>query len=482
MSPSAVFKRLAIVLVVLGALLPGFILAQSFDCAKATTTVEQAICRDPKLAALDAALAKAYHRAQAADPAQREALLANQRRWIVLRDHRCLGRPPGGGAELNACLADAYEARITDLNAHLDPAPKGAVERCQTLADRYRSLAAANVGKAPMATLTATPEARVNATRIESGLLMPIGSLRDWGAEQDPPVFITPALIDAVLGDTAGAMEGITVARLPGSHFYAAGSVQGTMHCYALTYFHVHEGRTVVAAPPPGFVSDDGTDGCLVARYFGQIDETPVMIDDDYLQDPALSSTLTVATWGADDFLGSCTVDFKYAAKITDETLNGWEQSCTGSDCEAWRTAARELVGEVQADPAAARRRHEAALTGPQRAQFEAMLAAWRAADEAGAAPGDRSPENLLLDSEPLALPFVFKGRVYLARLGHQTIGWRTFGDWGVRFGEIVDAAVVDRATFAFGMKKADLTSAEVRPLRPLAELRPRAARAPVER
>ena len=474
--------RRALLLTVLGALLASAAAAQSFDCAKATTTVEQAVCKDPKLAALDVTLAQAYHRAQAADPGQRDALLANQRQWIAARDHRCLGRPPGGGAELNDCLADAYGARIADLNTHVDPAPNGAVERCRTLVERYRPIATANAGKAPVAALVATPEAHVAATRIESGLLMPIGALRDWGADQNPPVFVTPALIDAVLGDTGGAGEGITVAQLPGSHFYAAGSVQGTMHCYALTYFHVHDGRTVVTTPPPGFVSDDGTDGCLVARYFGRIDDTPVLIDDDYLQDSHLSSTLTVATWGVDDFLGSCTVDFTYAPRITEETLNGWEQSCTGADCEAWKRAAFDLIAEVQADPTTARHRHEAGLTGAQRTQFDSMMAAWHAAGGAESASTDRSPENLLLDSEPLALPFVFKGRVYLARVGHETIGWRTFADWGARFSEIVDAAVVDRATFAFGMKKAELKSAEVRPLRPLAELRPRAGAAPVER
>ena len=46
----SVNPRGALVLTVLGALLASAAAAQSFDCAKANTTVEQAVCKDPKLA------------------------------------------------------------------------------------------------------------------------------------------------------------------------------------------------------------------------------------------------------------------------------------------------------------------------------------------------------------------------------------------------------------------------------------------------
>lgn len=59
----------------------------SFDCAKARTGAEKAICASPQLAALDASIAKRYDEARKSlDAATAEALLGDQRYFAKVRD------------------------------------------------------------------------------------------------------------------------------------------------------------------------------------------------------------------------------------------------------------------------------------------------------------------------------------------------------------------------------------------------------------
>lgn len=59
----------------------------SFDCANARTGAEKAICADPKLAALDASIAKRYNEARKSlDSITAEALLRDQRYFTKVRD------------------------------------------------------------------------------------------------------------------------------------------------------------------------------------------------------------------------------------------------------------------------------------------------------------------------------------------------------------------------------------------------------------
>ena len=62
----------------------------SFDCAKAATAIEKAICADPALSQLDADIAAAYGAAAASlDEAMRARLKRSQREWL---SHRETGR------------------------------------------------------------------------------------------------------------------------------------------------------------------------------------------------------------------------------------------------------------------------------------------------------------------------------------------------------------------------------------------------------
>ena len=94
--------------------------AQSFDCARARTAVETAICADASLKAQDVQLAQAYARLLAAtqlrDPEKAAQLREEQRRWVQDRERSCAaqGEAP---ARLAACLTALYRPRSAALVA-----------------------------------------------------------------------------------------------------------------------------------------------------------------------------------------------------------------------------------------------------------------------------------------------------------------------------------------------------------------------------
>lgn len=78
----------------------------SFDCSKASSSVEQMICADTELARLDSATADAFKAARAgsADPGSMSADQGHWRREV--RD----------ACEDSSCVGDAYRARLAELN------------------------------------------------------------------------------------------------------------------------------------------------------------------------------------------------------------------------------------------------------------------------------------------------------------------------------------------------------------------------------
>lgn len=98
---------LAAALLALGLAAPAA--AASFDCAKARTPVEKAICSDAELSAQDERLAQAYREALARSP-QPEAVRLWQRHWLA-----------GARAECEAdvaCLRRTLAAQASELQAH----------------------------------------------------------------------------------------------------------------------------------------------------------------------------------------------------------------------------------------------------------------------------------------------------------------------------------------------------------------------------
>lgn len=87
----------------------------SYDCAKAESEVEQAICHVESIASPDRELAAVYRSllAQMSAP-ERDALRSEQRQWLVERDRLCT--PYKGWV---SCLSDFYQKRTDSLRKRL---------------------------------------------------------------------------------------------------------------------------------------------------------------------------------------------------------------------------------------------------------------------------------------------------------------------------------------------------------------------------
>lgn len=82
----------------------------SFDCSKASTPVEKAICRDAELASLDRELSQLYRKAL---KTQGEGIKETQRAWIIERDKKCEGK---NNEEITKILKELYKSRIRELS------------------------------------------------------------------------------------------------------------------------------------------------------------------------------------------------------------------------------------------------------------------------------------------------------------------------------------------------------------------------------
>ena len=89
--------------------------AYAFDCKRAASDSEKAICADPAALAVDADLGKAFETLRAAaDPKQRAGLVASEVAWLRRRDGDCSDQK---GAALGACLATQSRARLAFLTS-----------------------------------------------------------------------------------------------------------------------------------------------------------------------------------------------------------------------------------------------------------------------------------------------------------------------------------------------------------------------------
>jgi uncharacterized protein YecT (DUF1311 family) len=91
----------------------------SYDCAKAGSETENAICHVKELADLDLELGSLYRSALATlTAAERSTLRAEQREWIAKRDRECPIYKGWVG-----CLSACYEKRIDELKKRYAAAP-----------------------------------------------------------------------------------------------------------------------------------------------------------------------------------------------------------------------------------------------------------------------------------------------------------------------------------------------------------------------
>lgn len=456
--------------------------AQSFDCKKATTPVEKLICATPDLQTLDSSLDDKVQRALNASLAERAKLLAEERRWLSERDKKCAVSAgtlaPEQRARSEACLAEAYRARIAAVERLIEaqeaarPADKAL---CQRIVDSYQRIIAADPkaffgdrttnppsAENPFTLLARTPGSGVERTPAVGEVAEPSAAKLDgWAKSQKPPFRIPDKVKEAMLEDTFSTL---IFERAAGTNFYAASTTQGTAHCIVATYFEVKDGVALRAGTPPW---GDG-DSCGVEQFFGTVDGRTVAIEDiDNLYRPSISDRLTVMAWEKGFFRAPCTIDFEYEPAFADsenENAESPEEKCESPACLALKAAARALVEDVQRHPLEARRSAIDRLTAAQRASFEAMekLAPKDPYGDPPTPEQAADPASYREDG-PLRAPLLQDGEVYLASVGHVTMGWRDFADWSVKLARLDNGRLKPIGVVYVAMAPARLRKATVR-------------------
>jgi uncharacterized protein YecT (DUF1311 family) len=103
---------------------PAQVSQPSFNCARATTVVERAICGDAELGRLDRQMANRFAAVRVAlDPATRATLLEDQRQYLWVRDEQYRTIP---ARERVASLREDIRARIDFLEA-IETRPRAGV-------------------------------------------------------------------------------------------------------------------------------------------------------------------------------------------------------------------------------------------------------------------------------------------------------------------------------------------------------------------
>ncbi|MDF2117099.1 hypothetical protein PY365_16055 [Roseiarcaceae bacterium H3SJ34-1] len=284
-----------------------------------------------------------------------------------------------------------------------------------------------------------------------------------------PPLTPAPELLKAFVGNE----EAVTVSSLPGSDLFAANTVAGTLHCNSTVFFSANRGQASLVPSPESWENDVGS-SCGQTRSFASANGLPVVIDDDLSAGPSLTSSLVLTPWSAGKWQKPCRASFVFAPRFDPAKtfndwagLNKWEpNTCGKGGCGGFQRAALDLVRQTQEDRAGAEAKLLAALTGPQGDEYRRLKRIADHPDPEDAPADDKAakPETAaaLTDTRPLLLPMVVDGRVFLASLGHFTIGWRVFADWKVT----VEAGEADKvreiAHFAIGMTQGPIVSATV--------------------
>lgn len=404
-------KKLRVASAVLLLAAPLMAHAASFDCAKAGTPSEKAVCASPKVSELDDQLADAFRTALKSHPDKADALKLDQRHWLATRDDTAWTYISGGlGKELVNVMAGQYQQRIAFL-AGLD---KGKPQ--PPLAIIYDALPKLPAGSRDvLADLAAQGAPIVLAKEVE---------MKNVSALPYQP---DEALKKAI----AELDESITNRVLAGSPFSSVYSMGGTAHCLSEAPYRI-DGKKAVAIDGPLAWGDDCMTNHLVAK-----------LGDDYA---ALNvdtgspnqQTIVASRWTGKGFgpAQDLMLRFDHALK-----LDGAVCAPKQSPCDEFGTTAMTYVAKYDRNPQGGTL--DRALKGADKVAYDAAVA--RAKAPGGIASKGDAPtlpdfggDGLAVgsmtgyDSEATMFPLTFRGETLLGYIGHGHVGWRANEDWMV--------------------------------------------------
>jgi uncharacterized protein len=418
--------------------------ARAIDCQKAATIVERAICRDPEVKALDSRLTEALQKMVDAHPNQQDEIWFDERHWFDERDARC--EPYANAApKMHRCLEEVYSTRLSEIR-HAEspvvaaPATGSNVAVCNTLLDRYRSLASAHPGESPVRVLAGS--GTVGFKLEDRGhVVNSAADLQSWAKRQQPPISISHQVSAAFDENPDSGM----LQKAPGLSFFML-SLSSYRSCDSFVYFSVRDGVAVLSQKPLGdSASDEGCQG----HDFASLDSVPLFVRE--TETPGMRTTLEVATWRSDHFKAACTVSLSYLPRVIPNALSQSADTCNGPGCDAMRKAAVQFVEERVTAGLSAESLLQR-LTDKQREVYQAEETVAEDTSEAD------EPEDVDL------VPYVRLGEVYVARVGDRAEGGRYPDQQRVKFEQLEEGMLVEKAAFTVDVLKGEIETATVQP------------------
>lgn len=394
----------------LGAMLlaPMLTHAAGFDCAKASTPVEKAICASPKVSAIDGALGDAFKAALQKHPEKADALRLDQRHWLADRDAAVWAALRDNPYKLLSPTVGQYRERIDFLKGLDTPAPKPL-----------------DLIQAALPKVSGVSYELLEALARQG---VPIEVATD-GSLEKPGAF--PYEPDKAVKDALDNKDETSNYRvLAGSPVSSVYSLGGTAHCYSETPFRI-EGKKAIAVEAPGAWSDD----CMSSHELAKIGDDYAALVLGYPTPDEVS--IQAARWEGKAF----GPDHLLVARF-DHSLSPQGSGCAPKQipCDDFATAAMAYVARYDRSPIPATLAR--VLKGADKAAYDAALAAatepgGMAAKDAGTYPslpdfGGDIAGNAMADysSDAEFFPLSFRGETLLGYIDHGHVGWRVNDDW----------------------------------------------------
>lgn len=384
--------------------------AAGFDCAKATTIVEKAICASPEISALDGQLGDAFRTALKNHPEKADALKLDQRHWLAERDGTIaefLADSPGKTLPADAAQ---YQSRIDFLHG-LD-----------TKASKPLDIVQGSLSRLPAGSYDVLADLAKAGADVAVATDVSLRDAKAFPYEPDPAMSKALAGLDASSG----------YRRLPGMPVSSLYSVGGTANCWTEVPFRI-DGKKAISVEAPGAWAED----CMTIHGMARVGKDFVAT---VLANPSPDEmNIEASRWEGSKFGPDAQLTMRF-----DHALAPLGSACAPkqSPCDDFTTVAMTAVARYERSPLQGTL--DRPLKGTEKTSYDAMLTAARAPSGISAKGATTYPDLPTFGSEiasgemtgygPEAtfFPLTFRGELLLGFIGHGHVGWRENDDWMV--------------------------------------------------
>lgn len=396
----SIWMKLSLALALLGVV--PLATAAGFDCAKAKSAVEQKICADPGLSALDSQMTQVFEQTRAKAGAQADALVRDQRNWLRERNEEMA---LGGNGDL------IYQDRITYLQHVFDAPPTDT----PLLAAIVRHLASGM---------------HEDVSQVLSGdsSVFKVATEQMFDPAKPQPFDVGPLakMADQLAGDAGMDVDDIRLSRLDDLHFGALYLWVGTARCMNVVFFSWHDRTIKPIDAPEMFNQDCGKSGGPLVEFQGhayglQLDDRSVA-----------STDIVVQRWDGNGWGSHNRVHVRWDYNTLPKYTH-----CALTDCvELTAQVSKMFVRYLQDFDADVLAGH---VPADEQARFEAErklalknIGVWELPWWDGKGVPKRYYDGMYgFDGTSVFFPIHWQGEWLLGRVGHASMGWRTSdADW----------------------------------------------------